>query len=852
MNNYKVLPTQQVKQAAPFKTDYGNNNKGLFKGSPQDPFTKHSHQQFNNIHQSNQVNKQNNQVNKLPHVTTYTPTVPTTTAVNNYFNNDYTASRQPSQNNPHHNSYNSYDIQQNYNSEQHRIRDSYASSVNQQPSQYPSPQANKKVPNEATGNSEPFRATYDVTEVYDGDIITHSLPHSWSPKPETNDYGIQQRPTTEEPITRHVYSDVNNFSKHTTTENHLPEEYSIVTESYDNSLNYDSHIDNQNRHPTEEEFEPIEQHKLKDYYYKVSTPAQEEYTTHFKRTKPKLTEASTRPTDPSWEYTTNYNNKKDSIKNDNDVITESLPTLPPSLHFKRPNAHEAVDRDKIRKRNKNRRRRPAHANRQHENVEVTTRRFGSSTTDSYTTEAPEIHTIKSRPRISNYKPKSTTPSVTTDLSTSALPTISPTTPTIIKKKIRRPLTTPSERIETTTISYQESESNKDSPIMKIANRGQQTRVSTTTYDYKSSEIPDYSHKQDEKDTPTSDIVVSISETTSRIRPEPIKAFSFHRDTKPLEPISEEKITTTTDDNGKRRYQEQTTEEITTTPKVENSSQSSSKLHLKPRIKNKYENNRPRFSVKDYKNRMSYTTSTEKSVESHVSKIRFPQRRIPYHENKLNGENENSTEPPRKKFVPKDPRHKTLNDENADPTTEKELHSTRHPYRQRTASTTASTEPNETSTTKISSRIRGHSRRPKPTEEIETSSQATIHSKRPLRKKIKDSEIGESFDITVTETTAHYDNREDASSERAHSESAIMKIAKGDRKHQTESTDNLFEHSKRVSDLTLAASKDYNTPGLFKTVSPNSRRIPNYFTIATDDPILPIEAFFPQLNQKKET
>lgn len=57
-----------------------------------------------------------------------------------------------------------------------------------------------------------------------------------------------------------------------------------------------------------------------------------------------------------------------------------------------------------------------------------------------------------------------------------------------------------------------------------------------------------------------------------------------------------------------------------------------------------------------------------------------------------------------------------------------------------------------------------------------------------------------------------------------------------------------EHMQRVVELTLSANRD-NTD--FKSANIGtgtlSRRIPNYFTISTDDPILPIQAFFPQIN-----
>ena len=51
-----------------------------------------------------------------------------------------------------------------------------------------------------------------------------------------------------------------------------------------------------------------------------------------------------------------------------------------------------------------------------------------------------------------------------------------------------------------------------------------------------------------------------------------------------------------------------------------------------------------------------------------------------------------------------------------------------------------------------------------------------------------------------------------------------------------------DHSQRVAELTNRANSDQS----FKSVNTGllSRRIPSYFTISTDDPILPIQAFFP--------
>jgi hypothetical protein len=59
-----------------------------------------------------------------------------------------------------------------------------------------------------------------------------------------------------------------------------------------------------------------------------------------------------------------------------------------------------------------------------------------------------------------------------------------------------------------------------------------------------------------------------------------------------------------------------------------------------------------------------------------------------------------------------------------------------------------------------------------------------------------------------------------------------------------------EHSQRVAELTVSANEN----STFKSANIGllSRRIPNYFTISTDDPILPIQAFFPQIKTNDES
>uniref|UniRef100_A0A182JWU9 Uncharacterized protein n=1 Tax=Anopheles christyi TaxID=43041 RepID=A0A182JWU9_9DIPT len=88
------------------------------------------------------------------------------------------------------------------------------------------------------------------------------------------------------------------------------------------------------------------------------------------------------------------------------------------------------------------------------------------------------------------------------------------------------------------------------------------------------------------------------------------------------------------------------------------------------------------------------------------------------------------------------------------------------------------------------------------------------------------------------------------------ETAIMKISPKDPNSATATNGDDYDlnsassdYSKRVVELTLSGtgSKDR---GNFKSVNKGllSRKVPGYFTLATEDPILPIEAFFPQVKK----
>lgn len=76
------------------------------------------------------------------------------------------------------------------------------------------------------------------------------------------------------------------------------------------------------------------------------------------------------------------------------------------------------------------------------------------------------------------------------------------------------------------------------------------------------------------------------------------------------------------------------------------------------------------------------------------------------------------------------------------------------------------------------------------------------------------------------------------------EDTLPSSALSERHDSTDLVGSPSEHSQRVAELTISGNED----STFKSANIGllSRRIPNYFTISTDDPILPIQAFFPQI------
>lgn len=351
-------------------------------------------------------------------------------------------------------------------------------------------------------------------------------------------------------------------------------------------------------------------------------------------------------------------------------------------------------------------------------------------------------------------------------------------------------------------------------------------------------------------------------------------------------------------------------------------------------------NRPRFSIKEYRQRMSSTTPTPDQASSNnivsttasYTRLRFPtrQRVLPadlknrthdqtnkidekpniIYPEKPTGEPSSTeagiSETTRKRFIPKDrysSRLKTTTEtiiadgqtvatpiSASSVTTAKTpsavrrvTHTRRDPLANRTrtsSSTSTSTTDNPADSSSIVSRI-------------PVVRNGTVPLRRPqapsLRQRIQNQKKkdGTTSTVSTDESAALNDlavegSSEDkvrlssneiipsTSTEEIKHETAIMKIAKDDHsyrpykekattekskaelsstsveKSENDLNDSPSEQSERVAELTIFGSNQFNSVNTGSA----SRRIPGYFTLATEDPILPIEAFFPQVKRNK--
>ena len=322
---------------------------------------------------------------------------------------------------------------------------------------------------------------------------------------------------------------------------------------------------------------------------------------------------------------------------------------------------------------------------------------------------------------------------------------------------------------------------------------------------------------------------------------------------------------------------------TTADTISTSAEPSSTKGIEPEetvILNKIAN-RPRFSIKEYKRKQLTTSSTNaplltssttaststKPDSQRFNRIRLNLNRRRNETNEPERSIDEDTEVPRKRFS---------NTRGFSTTTESTIAISSSPKRgsspKRTFQTRNFTKPtvnlNESETTtklliktsttnrpaspSLRSRIQSYNKRKESSNEVTESPQDAI----------KNINVSAETAVTQDQTTT-------ASTEApVKHETSIMKIAKTPPSINIEksSTSNILddvtitsssdfdltgspsEHSQRVAELTFSGNDNNFKSANIGTLS---RRIPNYFTISTDDPILPIQAFFPQIKTSSD-
>ncbi|KAG4072780.1 hypothetical protein HA402_005257 [Bradysia odoriphaga] len=306
--------------------------------------------------------------------------------------------------------------------------------------------------------------------------------------------------------------------------------------------------------------------------------------------------------------------------------------------------------------------------------------------------------------------------------------------------------------------------------------------------------------------------------------------------------------------------------------------------------NKFESrNRPRFSVKDYRQRLSTSTTTEQTSSATESttlattRLRFPTRTRLLPDLKKSVEKVSKSQDSVKSSD--DPSDALNKPDLSQETTETASETTRKRFspKDRYSSRVKSTENSIiTTTNRPTTRSRGSTRRdfgnrgrqstttPLSVERTVTRSpvirNSTYTLRRPqnvsLRQRIQNhykttkeptssNEVDSQADMTM-------ENKSDEiSTEDYKHETAIMKIAKDDHSYRPYKASDEINYNDSDNDLNGSPSEQSERVAELAIFDNNfnsvhtgsaSRRIPGYFTIATEDPILPIEAFFPQVKR----
>lgn len=293
--------------------------------------------------------------------------------------------------------------------------------------------------------------------------------------------------------------------------------------------------------------------------------------------------------------------------------------------------------------------------------------------------------------------------------------------------------------------------------------------------------------------------------------------------------------------------DQKTPKVTTTsePTTTSTTTAPTKSHRRRPIKYNA-SSRPRFSVKDYRQRLNQysstsTTSTEgpKPVSDNTVRLRFPTRlRRPLSTTSTTTQVYEETT--RFKFVPKEPRYSSTLTSSNDVITEKNVKAVN--TRLRPFGRTKTTTESSPVTSKISIKPHLFSNRRRP-------------QVNPLKTRIQNSSRTNDIE-TKTENPNEYEEHYETTTPKLESIQITEERIQTEEKEEEEATtifptldilkNDAFAYSQRVSDLTSSMKDEYER---FKAIPSSSRRVPNHYTISTEDPVLPLEAFFSNINDK---
>ncbi|XP_018329302.1 uncharacterized protein LOC108739742 isoform X2 [Agrilus planipennis] len=326
---------------------------------------------------------------------------------------------------------------------------------------------------------------------------------------------------------------------------------------------------------------------------------------------------------------------------------------------------------------------------------------------------------------------------------------------------------------------------------------------------------------------------------------------------------------TTAEETQQTEDELSTTLATTSTTTESTTLKTSRVKARP-LKNK---TRPRFSVKDYRQRLNqYSTSSSSTTSSTTeasrirdssNRLRFPHRvRKPVASN--NKDESTTSEPSR--FTPKEPRFTTTEIDSYTIATEKPVKAVNTRLRPfgRYRSTSTTTEPSTTQHTQkgsvkpsifasgrrpvypsLKTRIMGKYNRTQST----TSEKPSEYDSGEMEEEDVSDEVQAPGMITAKMDTYEASeevkkaNKLDFKGDDGGEDSTTPQSASDSEYYDSDAEQDESTIQQRISDLTSSSDNKYNTPGMFKSVSATSRIIPSHFTISTEDPVLPIETFF---------